>query len=140
MYLSLSLSLFLLYFQLKSASNLQLARFRVRFLVSLCRKCNQMCAHARHYKSNSDSDSNSYSDSESLIIGIVNFRQSLAENRMKLSRPNPKRDNVARLMDIPPYKIPDFNLYGLINLKKTCLRCKIDRYILLFTLSDLYRY
>lgn len=110
MYLSLSLSLFVLYFQLKSASNLQLVRFHVRFflfLVSLCRKCNQMCAHAKHYKSNSDSDSNSYSDSESLIIGIVNFRQSLAENRMKLSRPNPKRDNVARLMlDIPPYTIP----------------------------------
>lgn len=96
----------------------------------------------------SDSDSNSYSDSESLIIGIVNIRQSLAKIKsaewslsrrpvplwsfLRLTNPtNPKRDNVARLTWHSPnssvYNIPDFNLYGLIKLPKTCLRCKIDR-------------
>lgn len=96
----------------------------------------------------SDSDSNSYSDSESPIIGIVNIRQSLAKIKsaewslsrrpvplwsfLRLPNPtNPKRDNVARLTWHSPnsseYNIPDFNLYGLIKLPKTCLRCKIDR-------------
>lgn len=57
-YFSVSVSVFVVHFRLKSASNLQLSRlfrvvllFAVFVLVSSCRKYNQMCAHATHFKS-----------------------------------------------------------------------------------------
>lgn len=144
-YFSVSVSVFVVHFQLKSASNLQLSRlfrvvllFAVFVLVSSCRKCNQMCAHATHFKSHCPSPIPIPIPIPipSLIIGIVNIRQSLAKIKsaewslsrrpaplwsfLRLNNPtNPKRDNVARLTWHSPNSsennIPDLNLYGLIK-------------------------